>query len=334
VTAARTEVLLVTGVGDTVGQAVIKAARAVPRRVVVVGTDASPHAAGLAWADVAARLPHSSDEGAYLAALSELCLREAVTLVIPTSEAELRLLSQRGDEVRRRSGAAIVAGPSSAVTTALDKWATCQFLAAHGLAHPQYARADVADEVERLLDTIGLPLFAKPRWGTGSRGAAVVRTRDDLAVVRTSQTPVVLQELLGSADQEFSVATWTCQDGTTRGPISYRRVHISAGDTALAVVASHPDVEVEGLAVARALRSPGPCNVQLRLTDRGPVTFEINPRFSGGTAIRAHFGFNEVDMALREHVLATPVEEPCLRSGVAQRYWQEQYHDDDDPAAP
>ena len=43
-------VVLVTGVGDTVGQAVVKAARACSAPVRIVGTDADPHAVGLPWA--------------------------------------------------------------------------------------------------------------------------------------------------------------------------------------------------------------------------------------------------------------------------------------------
>jgi carbamoyl-phosphate synthase large subunit len=56
------------------------------------------------------------------------------------------------------------------------------------------------------------------------------------------------------------------------------------------------------------------------------VPFEINPRFSGTTSVRAQMGFNEVEAALRHFVLGEPV--PTLKDagrGVALRYWNEVY---------
>jgi carbamoyl-phosphate synthase large subunit len=88
---------------------------------------------------------------------------------------------------------------------------------------------------------------------------------------------------------------------------------------------AQPRAEAEARAVAAALGASGPCNVQLRVTERGPVTFEINPRFSGGVSIRAHFGFNEVEMAIRDLVLDEPVPQLKLSSGLALRFWEEMY---------
>jgi len=102
--------------------------------------------------------------------------------------------------------------------------------------------------------------------------------------------------------------------------VSYRRGLVSAGDTAVADVRPHHDVDVEARAVPQALGIVGPCNVQLRRTPRGPVIFEINPRFSGGASIRAHFGFNEVDVAVTELARGRPVPPPTLSTGTARRF--------------
>ena len=103
------------------------------------------------------------------------------------------------------------------------------------------------------------------------------------------------------------------------------RRELAAGNTYRAWVGDHPDVRREAMAVVRAVGARGPCNVQLRLTERGPVTFEINPRFSGTTGMRAHFGYNEVEMALRSFVLGETLSPPQVREGVALRFWEETY---------
>jgi carbamoylphosphate synthase large subunit len=52
----------------------------------------------------------------------------------------------------------------------------------------------------------------------------------------------------------------------------------------------------------------GPCNFQCKLTDQGPIFFEINPRFTGITAVRAAMGFNEVEAILRRMLFNEPIE--------------------------
>jgi carbamoyl-phosphate synthase large subunit len=323
-------VVLVTGVGDTVGQALVKAARMSSHRPRLVGTDVDPRAAGLAWVDARALLPRSSDERSYIEALVYTCEKERVQLVLPGSEPELLVLADNAAEIRSRTGTAVVAGPPPILRTALDKWETCRFLESEGLAFPRYARAERRHEVDELVAQVGFPLLAKPRRSSGSRGVQIVNTLADLRRVAKLPVATVVQELLGDETEEYSVESWTCQDGRLVGPISYRREQLSAGDTYSAVVSSHPDVEAEGLSVAASLRSTGPCNVQLRITSRGPVTFEINPRFSGGVSMRAHFGFNEIDLALSELVLGQDPEPPQLRSGLVRRFWEEQYQDESD----
>lgn len=51
----------------------------------------------------------------------------------------------------------------------------------------------------------------------------------------------------------------------------------------------------------------GPCNFQCKLTARGPVFFEINPRFTGITAARAAMGFNGVYAILCRASIEEPV---------------------------
>ena len=44
-------------------------------------------------------------------------------------------------------------------------------------------------------------------------------------------------------------------------------------------------------------------NIQCRYVDGRVIVFEINPRFSGTTSLRAMVGYNEPDCLFREHVL-------------------------------
>jgi carbamoyl-phosphate synthase large subunit len=336
VTSGHTPVsLLVTGVGDTVGQGLVKAARQslIPCRV--IGTDRQVPCVGLQWVDAGFVLPHSSRGDEYLAEVRRICRAEAVQLILPGSEKELELLAQNAAAIGRDTGAIVVASALDVLRVAMDKWETCRFLERAGLAFPGYARIDVLEEIERLVATVGFPLIAKPFRGTGSRGVYEVDSWQEIDFARGLGKDMVLQERLEPDHEEYSVEVYTRKDGAAVGAISYRREQLVAGDTYRARVGSNAVVEAEALRVVKALRPTGPCNVQLRWTARGPVTFEINPRFSGGVGMRAHFGYNEVEMAIRDLALDEPVPAPRTTTGTALRFWEEMYFDDGpQPATP
>ena len=55
--------------------------------------------------------------------------------------------------------------------------------------------------------------------------------------------------------------------------------------------------------IAKLIDCTGSFNIQLRLSKRGPIPFEFNPRFSGTTSIKSYFGFNEPEMFIKNYYL-------------------------------
>jgi len=51
----------------------------------------------------------------------------------------------------------------------------------------------------------------------------------------------------------------------------------------------------------------GSVNVQCRFVDGKVYVFEINPRFSGTTSLRAMVGYNEPDTLIRRHLLGEDI---------------------------
>ena len=52
--------------------------------------------------------------------------------------------------------------------------------------------------------------------------------------------------------------------------------------------------------IAKGLNLQGSMNVQMRLTEKGPRVFEINPRFSSTVLMRHRLGFSDVLWAIDE----------------------------------
>jgi carbamoyl-phosphate synthase large subunit len=138
-----------------------------------------------------------------------------------------------------------------------------------------------------------------------------------------SMPDYVLQECLGTDETEYTVGCFCDKDGELRGTIAMHR-ELHYGTTCRAELGDFPEVRHEAARIARALKPMGPANVQMRISNGKPVCFEINVRFSGTTSIRARFGWNDVEAALRHFVQNEPARDLAdVTYGVALRYWDE-----------
>lgn len=315
--------VLLLGLGGNVSQGILKALRLSSMPVRIVGACVSPTSAGLYAADRALISPLSADAG-FDDWLIESCRVERVDVVLSGVEPVLAALGGRREELEAASSAKIIVSSPEALAVGGDKYWTCEWLREQGLNSPRCVLASDADGVGRLVAECGFPLIAKPRSGKGGEGVAMVTNERDLEAV-TRLSDHVLQEHLGSADEEFTVGCWSDRDDDVRGCIVMRR-QLTTGTTTAISVESCSAVRDEAIRIASALRPMGPCNVQMRIADGRAVCFEINVRFSGTTPMRAHLGFNDVEATLRHFVLGEPaVELPVVTTGRALRLWREVY---------
>jgi carbamoyl-phosphate synthase large subunit len=319
----KTGNVLVTGAGGPLGQSIMKAVRRASLPCRLVATDRHPLSVGFHWADSHYVLPTAGEPG-YLPQLAAICREERVDAVLIGSEGEMHVLAQEKETFERDTGARIIVSPPEVLRISTDKWETARFLATHSLDYPRSALPEELEQLEALIADLGFPLIVKPRNSSGSKGLFKVRSQQELERVLSLVHRPVVQEYLQPDDQEYTTAAFVDDTGQPQGVIVIRR-ELAAGLTYRAWVEENPVVAATTQEVACALRPLGPCNVQLRLTERGPVPFEINARFSSTTSIRAYFGYNEVEMALRCYVLKERIEPPCPRRGVALRFWEESY---------
>jgi len=315
--------ILAIAVGGNVTQGILKAlARAsVPHRV--VGADVSALQMGLFTVDRGYVGPMANAPD-FVPWLKDVCKTEAIDVVLTGCEPVLRVLAPLRAELESATGAVCLVNSTEVMDICEDKLTTSRWLASQGFNVAKSADAAESEAVAALREACGYPLVAKPRIGGGAQGFLLLQSDDDLAFA-CRKPGYLIQEHIGDDDSEYTVGIFCDAAGEARGTIAMWRA-LLAGTTYRAVVGAFPEVRQEAERIVAALRPIGPCNVQLRMTDRGPVCFEINPRFSGTTPLRAHFGFNEAEAALRHFVLGEDVPElPDVTEGVALRYWNEAY---------
>jgi carbamoyl-phosphate synthase large subunit len=318
--------VLITAVsGGSVGEQLVKSLRLAERPYRIIGTDTQAESLGLKEVDEAVLVPRASVP-TYIETVFDLCRRFAIRAVFPGSDAELLVLST----ARARFAAGgiwLFANRDRVLDICFDKARTAAFLTQHGFKPPRSLIVDTAGQLESVPF---LPAVLKPnRAGGGSANVFIAQNESDLRFfgkyLLDNAGSCLVQEYVGRATDEYTVGVLSDLDGAFINSIAVRRNILPAfsnrsrtpnrtGNPALGseLVVSNgisqghigrfPEVTAVCERVAVALGSAGPLNIQCRFVENEVRVFEINPRFSGTTSLRALAGLNEPDLLFRRHV--------------------------------
>lgn len=322
--------IIVTGAGAVLGQGIIKSLRSASFPCRILALDPNPLSAGLYWADQAMIIPMASDPS-YLQVIEDILEREKPDAVLVGTDVELAVFAENRMAWEKRFNTHILVSDPNVVEIADDKYATAQFLKRNNLSFPETALADDREELERLIADVGFPLIVKPRRGARAVGVSKVDSRDELEQTISGRSDLVVQQLAGPDDREFTAGVLFF-DGEVKASIVLRR-DLRDGNTYRAYADDYPDCHEYVHAMARALKPYGPANFQFRIDEHGvPRLFEINARFSGTTPMRALVGFNEVDMCLRKLLSCEDITNPVIKKGVVLRFLEERFVEHSDIA--
>jgi carbamoyl-phosphate synthase large subunit len=337
--------VLVTGVGGGgVGHQILKALlmAKTPYRLVVA--DLSSTAYGLFVTERNYLIPPASDPD-YIEFLIKICRKENVQVLIPGSEPEILKVSRDIEEFSEMGVTALV-NPVEVVETCLDKLKTIQFLKSNGFNYPK----TILVEGETDLSEVDFyPVIIKPATNSGgSRNVFLAQTKGELAffvnyLVKQGCLPLV-QEYVGTFNDEYTVGVMALRSGEIVNSIALKR-YITSGLSKKIQVKSYTTGEdlivSSGISqgevgdfseiceyaelIAKRLGASGSINIQGRNTDKGFCTFEINPRFSGTTSVRALLGYNEPDLLIRNRLFGEKIPRIEFRKGVVVRGLSELY---------
>jgi carbamoyl-phosphate synthase large subunit len=316
--------VVVTGVGGGgVGEGIVKALKLVKSRYRIIATDMSPLSAPLFRVQKGYLVPPAYEKD-YISSLLDICRKEKADALIPGSEYELQRISD--NRVRfEENGIIPILGSDKMIKIGLDKWKTHNFLEKNGFLTP---KTYLPEDVGSLLEDVCFPLLIKPRGSYGAKGIYVIHKVEELDIFtsylkREGYDPVV-QEYFDPKIQECTIGVVASKDGEIMGSISILR-ELKSGFSCKMIVKDYPEARENAEAIAKKIGARGPINLQCFLTETGPVTFEINPRFSGTTPIRSACGFNEVDAAIRNFLFEEKVRLNFKEGIVAVRYLNELY---------
>ena len=283
--------VLITGAGDDIGMSLAKILRKENYDFIgeIFGSDMSCHNPSRFEVSQTFLVPAASS-ASYESEIRKIVLNRNIGLIIPASEAEIKYYSENLN-VWAGTQKILIPNPEI-IKIGFDKYQTYLLLKENGFLYP-----------ETILLTKGqdlvYPCVIKRRSGSGSKDVLFAGSLADLsesAIKKTFNSDYICQEDLLSNDE------YTCsvfRHGTMlRSFISKR--DLKNGITVYGKVEDNMQIERLLKEIAETVNLEGSINIQLKLTKRGPIVFEINPRFSSTVMFRHLLGFKDFEWSLKK----------------------------------
>lgn len=300
--------ILVTGCGGDIGQSIGKILQSSPLIENVIGCDLNlEHAGKFIFDRIQCVSSCRSDK--YFYDIEQIVKDEQIDVIIPVSEPELRFFSEikLGSHLFEKP---LIKANQKSLEIGFDKLKTAYFLEEHGLPFP------VSSSMRDLMTPV-YPLVLKSRDGSGSKNLFIIKDDLDFEYYKKKYPDFIAQELVGTASDEFTCGLFRSNTGDIRHIIFRRR--LVGGFSGYGTVEINSDISNLLTRIALELNLKGSINVQLRITDKGPCVFEINPRFSSTVLFRHLMGFEDVIWSIQE-VLSLPLSPNILTNNHKSFY--------------
>ena len=276
--------ILVSGVAGDIGFGIGKILRNLSFVTHIYGIDVHNNHPGKILFDECYIVPAASNPD-YISRLSDLIYKNKIDIFIPSSEAEIELFSSL--DKKNISSAKVLLSNSSMVNECLSKHKCLTFLKSVGIKTLRYGLVG-SDEPTRY------PVIVKPNSGRGSKGIKKIQSKEEfIKLLDNCPDNFVWQQYLYPDDQEYTCAIFK-SDGIDFRSLIIKR-ELSEGFTSKGEVVENMEIKEYIHKIAESFCLDGVMNIQLRLTDDGPIVFEINPRLSSTLVFRHMLGFKDLE---------------------------------------
>lgn len=303
-------------IGSGVGQSVINSLNLSRLPIKTIGLGTNPFAYGAFDCDSYDYTKSIYDKG-YIENLIEVCVKHKIDIVIPGLDDEAMIFAQNADKFLAAGIKSIFAG-EELISICRDKERMSNELnKIIDVFVKSYDKNTLSDDIS--CGKVKFPFIAKPRGGFASRGIEIIRNEDDLIKITDEH---IIQELavpvITDPNYDFYISRIARNQNPQVSEVSIQLVYSPEGQlmgrmfsynklnngVPIEVVPYENEYiwsvvdQLTPTLLKMGLR--GPLNIQGRLTENGLKLFEMNPRFTGITGLRALMGFNEVEACVKE----------------------------------
>lgn len=244
----------------------------------IVVTDNSQVAPAMAFADKAYLVPLISDPS-YIPMILDICRKEEIQAVTTLIDPEIMLLAEHRNEFEAL-GVTVLAPYEETARLCFNKYDMYQFLIKNQIhtvkTYGTYGEFFEAYEKKE----ISLPVFVKPRTGSGSVGARKIESLEALKQVTDADESLIIQELMTGQDLDADVYV----DTISHKPVamfSKRKLSTTIGGANKTISFKDEALFAFIREVLSVMKFNGPLDMDFFYQDGTYYLSEINPRFGG-----------------------------------------------------
>jgi carbamoyl-phosphate synthase large subunit len=282
--------ILVSGASGIVGYGILRSLRKRVDDYNLIGTTIYDFSIAPAFCDIFEKaLP--TDHPDYMDWLYGIIKKHSIDMIIAGIECDMFKWNQERENILA-TGAFPLLNNFKLIELCGDKWTFYEKLI---VDNEEYA---IPTTLNPSFNIFPVPFLLKPRRGYGSQGIIKINNEDDFEMHKHKiGTELLMQPIIGSAEEEYTVAAFFDNASQLIDSISFKRKLSSEGFTQEAQVV---DFEFSTIVndLAETFKPVGPTNFQFRLDEGSIKLLEINPRISASTSIRASLGYNESIMSV------------------------------------
>ena len=295
--------ILITSVGRRVSlvKAFKKSSVILKTESKVFITDLNPKTSPASYfADNSFKIGYFNDTN-YIDNLLEICLKNSISIVIPTLDTELVLLSNAKIKFLSK-GINIIISSINLIETLRDKITTNLF----------FNSLDVKTPIIFTKDAIKYPVFLKPLNGSNSKG---IYKADNIKEIKPSDLEshnmMLLEYLDNTIYDEYTIDLYYDKNSNLKCAVPRIRLKVVGGESNQGVTRKNEVLEyvinkfnfIEG--------AFGCLTLQVFSKKSNPSDIfgiEINPRFGGGYPFALNAGANFPEYILREYLLNEEID--------------------------
>lgn len=313
----KKKIILVSGASGIVGYGILKSLKSSNKELTLIGTTIYNDSVAEGFCDIFVKAPPTNSDD-YIQWIIDTIKKYKIDLIVPGIEADMYKWAENKDLIEQ-TGTKILINNLNLIELCKDKWEFYKYMKIHNL--PFIIESSLNNDFEILADTLGMPMLAKPRCGFGSKGIIKIENIELFkSIQKTIGTDTMIQEYIGSDDEEYSTSAFCDGRGSYSGIITLKRKLSKDGFTQNAEVIDLKEINNAVSILCDYFKPIGPTNFQFRKYKDEVKLLEINPRISSATSIRSSFGYNESSMSIDFFLDNKIIERPLIKKGRAVRY--------------
>ncbi len=247
----------------------------------IIAADNSPYAPALYFADKQYIVPRI-DAPEYMDVILNICREEKINAVTTFIDPEIKLLAENRERFAEIS-VEVLAPYAETAKLCFDKYEMFKYMREHGIRTAM--TWGTFEEVKAAIDAgeVSLPVFVKPRTGSGSVGARKVLDLETLHAAFEQDPSLIAQELM-TGEGCFDLDADVYVDTISHKPVaifSKRKISTTIGGSNKAI--SFKDEKLISFAqeALSHFKFNGPIDADFFYKNGEYYLSEVNPRFGG-----------------------------------------------------